>query len=43
MAETKSIGDFGENAACTFLRHHGYKIVDRNYSNKYGEIDIIAE
>ena len=40
---TKSIGDFGENSACTFLKHHGYKIVSRNYSNRFGEIDIIAQ
>ena len=40
--DTKNIGDFGENSACTFLKHHGYRIIDRNYSNRNGEIDVIA-
>ena len=39
---TKTIGDFGETSACTFLKHRGYKVVERNYSNYFGEIDIIA-
>lgn len=39
---TKSIGDFGENSACSFLKHRGYKIIDRNYSDRFGEIDIIV-
>lgn len=43
MDNTKNIGDFGEISACSYLKHHGYKIVERNYSNKYGEIDIIAQ
>ena len=38
----KTIGDFGETSACTFLKHRGYKVVERNYSNYFGEIDIIA-
>ena len=42
MEKTKTIGEFGENSACTFLKHHGYRILDRNYSNYFGEIDIIA-
>lgn len=41
--ENKSVGDFGENSACTYLKHRGYKILDRNYRNRGGEIDIIAE
>ena len=40
--DTKNIGNFGENSACTFLKHHGYRIIDRNYSNRNGEIDVIA-
>lgn len=31
-----------EELACKFLRKKGYKILERNYRTKYGEIDIIA-
>ncbi|CDF57928.1 YraN family protein [Thermobrachium celere] len=37
------LGEFGEKAARQFLLNNGYKIIDFNYRNKYGEIDIIAE
>ncbi len=39
----KKLGDSGENTACNFLRNKGYKILQRNYRKKCGEIDIIAE
>lgn len=38
-------GDFGrrgEDAACAYLERHGYKVVDRNYRCRWGEIDVIA-
>lgn len=38
-----SLGKIGEQKACDFLRHKGYKIVAQNYRCKIGEIDIIAE
>lgn len=38
----KEIGDKGENDACEFLKNNGYKIIQRNYTCKSGEIDIIA-
>lgn len=41
--ENKSVGDFGESSACTYLKHRGYKILERNFRNRCGEIDIIAE
>jgi Holliday junction resolvase-like predicted endonuclease len=37
------IGKFGEDIACMFLMKHGYKIVERNYSRKWGELDIVAK
>ena len=40
---TKSIGDFGEDAAVRYLKRRFYKIVDRNYTVQKYEIDIIAE
>ncbi len=41
--KTKTIGNFGENEAEKFLRKNGYKILERNYETKLGEIDIIAQ
>lgn len=37
------IGKFGEDVACVFLKKHGYKIIERNYSKKWGELDIVAK
>jgi len=42
-SETQKIGEIGENAATEFLKENGFSIVDRNYTKKWGEIDIIAE
>ncbi len=39
----KEIGAFGEDAACEYLENEGYEILERNFSMKTGEIDIIAE
>lgn len=38
----KTIGNFGEEEATKFLIENGYKILTRNYSCRFGEIDIIA-
>ncbi|HUW21947.1 MAG TPA: YraN family protein [Candidatus Bathyarchaeia archaeon] len=38
----KQLGKIGELAAVRYLRNKGYQIIERNYSSKYGEIDIIA-
>jgi putative endonuclease len=40
--DKKLLGAFGEDAACAFLTKKGYKIVGRNFSCRFGEIDIIA-
>ena len=42
-SETQKIGEIGENIAVMFLVKHGFSILDRNYTKKWGEIDIIAE
>ncbi|HPT38637.1 MAG TPA: YraN family protein [Candidatus Omnitrophota bacterium] len=36
-------GRLAENTAVKFLKTKGYKILERNYRNKFGEIDIIAK
>ncbi len=35
-------GNFAEGVAAKELEAKGYQIVERNFSNKFGEIDIIA-
>jgi len=37
------IGRIGEDTACVFLMKRKFKIIDRNYWKKWGEIDIVAE
>lgn len=40
---TKQTGDIGEKYTDRYLRKNGYKILERNYRRKCGEIDIIAQ
>ena len=40
--DNKAVGKFGEDFAAKFLKRKGYEIIKRNYTNEYGEIDIIA-
>ncbi len=42
-SEKQKIGELGENIAVKFLVKHGFSILDRNYTKKWGEIDIVAE
>ena len=43
MTYRSEIGQFGENIACEYLIKNGYKIIERNFRQKWGEIDIIAK
>ena len=38
-----ALGDRGEVAASAYLKKQGYKILEKNYRCKMGEIDLIAE
>ncbi len=38
----KSTGKYGEDLAVKYLKKSGYKIIERNYKTKIGEIDILA-
>jgi putative endonuclease len=42
-SETQKIGEIGENIAEKFLVKRGFSVLGRNYTKKWGEIDIIAE
>ena len=41
--QKQKTGNLGENLACKFLAERGFKIVERNYRKKWGELDIVAE
>ena len=38
-----SLGDRGEMIAWDYLLKHGYKILEKNYRCKIGEIDVVGE
>ncbi len=38
----KLLGDQGEELACRFLRKNGYRILERNFSTRWGELDAVA-
>lgn len=42
MTKTQD-GNYGETLACKYLQKLGYKILERNYRIRGGEIDIVAK
>ncbi len=42
-SKSQKIGELGEDVACEFLMKHGFEILERNYTKKWGEIDIVAK
>jgi putative endonuclease len=38
----QKFGERGENLAVWYLKKNGYKIIEQNYRNRLGEIDIVA-
>lgn len=42
MGNNKIFGAFGESLAADWLAENGYRVLDRNFSCKAGEVDIIA-
>ncbi len=38
----KVIGNLGETITVNYLKNKSFQILDRNYSKKWGEIDIVA-
>lgn len=43
MFFNKRLGNIGESLAVNYLKKNKYEIVQTNYKNKLGEIDIIAK
>lgn len=42
MPATRDLGNLGEDLAAKFLQKNGYKILQRNFRSRFGEIDIVA-
>lgn len=42
-SETQKIGEIGENVATKFLVKRGFSVLERNYTKKWGELDIVVE
>jgi putative endonuclease len=40
--DKKALGASGENLVADFLRTKGFKVLEQNYSKRFGEIDVIA-
>ena len=39
----KVFGSVGESCAVKLLTDHGYKIIEKNFRSRFGEIDIVTE
>lgn len=42
MAKHNEIGKIGEDIGSEWLKRRSFEVIDRNYSKKWGEIDIVA-
>ena len=41
-SQSQKVGLLGEDIACRYLSGKGFTIMERNYTKKWGEIDIVA-
>lgn len=41
-SQSQKVGLLGEDIACRYLSDKGFTIVERNYTKKWGEIDIVV-
>ena len=39
---SRALGNIAEDHACSYLQEHGFDIIERNFTLRGGEIDIIA-
>jgi putative endonuclease len=42
QSQTKTLGDWGEEQAARYLQKRGLRVVDCQYRQKWGEIDLIC-
>lgn len=42
MPDHRSLGRRGESIAAAWLEKKGYRIIERNFHTRYGEIDLVA-
>lgn len=42
MDTRRQVGTSGEERAADYLKHHGYRILERNWRTASGELDIVA-
>jgi len=42
-SDNKNLGKQGEGVAVEFLKKQGYRVVERNYRTRKGEIDVVCE
>jgi len=42
-SKTQKLGELGEDITSKFLKKQGFSIIERNYTKKWGEIDIVAK
>lgn len=43
MVTTREQGEFTESLACQFLEKKGFKLLERNFHCRFGEIDLIMQ
>ena len=43
QSSTRALGRHGEDIAWEYLKRRGYRILERNYRCRYGEIDLVAK
>lgn len=41
-SKTQKTGEIGEHVAVRYLLGKGYSVLERNYTKKWGEIDVVA-
>jgi len=43
MVSTREQGEYTENLACQYLENKGFKLIEKNFNCRVGEIDLIMQ